>query len=402
MRPMDHNLCFGKRPVVQHSRHRRMLVLCTLTLIVVVWLILRLQRPPKPALETWKLTLPNVHEIRWSSVQEPDWIDFSGRREIINPSLVRYKGQLWMYARFDGRRKYHGIDYICPNTSVVDRMPCPVHTVEYFSFIVRCRLGEDLRIRSKLEALPYPLRWDLAIADPGRDALGPEDPRLITYNDIVYAVFNGPPQRQLVSNMTKICMKIQMVMPKLGDPIDLELTGPNATEVEKNWAPMMFRSPDVLRLSRFLEPHEVVDCNITSGQCLTIAMTSFSSFFRPHMAKYGYQRLHLGSNYIRVDDHYYMAIAHAHSLNERTGARRYDPLVYLIQASWPHGVVAVRNSSLALLLGSGETRWPKYTFVSSLFFNDLTDSVVIGYNVGDRTASLAIASKQEMLATMLT
>eukprot|EP00730_Choanoeca_flexa_P019549 TRINITY_DN9555_c0_g2_i3.p1 TRINITY_DN9555_c0_g2~~TRINITY_DN9555_c0_g2_i3.p1 ORF type:complete len:411 (+),score=26.62 TRINITY_DN9555_c0_g2_i3:3-1235(+) len=338
-------------------------------------------------------------ELRWTDLQVPSWIPFSIRTSIFNPSIVRHNGELWLYARYCGDRLENESDLLCYKHKPNEPFVCPVDNMRIVSFIVRCPISLGLEsCRAPLEGLPYPLRWDLAEAYANVRILGPEDARFISNGNQLFAVFNGPPQGKVakggaldryMATLEDIWraprgMKMaQMALNASFDPIELSLEGKEMSFIEKNWAPMMFRSPDVLRLSRFLEPHEVVDCNITSGQCLTVAMTSFSSFFRPHMAKYGYQRLHLGSNYIRADDRYYMAIAHAIMPNSPDYRRNYAALVYLVTADAPHRVVAVSNDPIQL----PQRRVKGFVYVSSLFREG--DTVVIGYNVNDETASLA-------------
>eukprot|EP00730_Choanoeca_flexa_P005294 TRINITY_DN11920_c0_g2_i3.p1 TRINITY_DN11920_c0_g2~~TRINITY_DN11920_c0_g2_i3.p1 ORF type:complete len:402 (+),score=52.22 TRINITY_DN11920_c0_g2_i3:85-1290(+) len=335
-------------------------------------------------------------------------VPFSAMR-IFNPSLARHNGQLWMYARFRGDHQQQTSSPICPNTSLLDPMPCPTAKLEMVSFTARCPVSTEMRCLDALEVLPYPLRWDLAERFELVQVLGPEDPRTIDHHGNVFQLVNGPPQQPVprssamyrtmaaldVSWHAPRLMKIQNVYPTIERPIDLVL---NATmeRIEKNWSPIMFVSDRVLRLSRLFQPHQVVDCDTQTGRCWHAATTNLKSdILAQFRLRHGYTAVHLGTNYIRASEGSLLAIAHLTKPVSRS-LPPYLNLVYAISSSFPHPVIGISNVSLSL---PTKARQPTIVWTSSLWRNN--SEVVIGYTEDDSTAAFARSSLQELSSTLI-
>lgn len=103
--------------------------------------------------------------------------------------------------------------------------------------------------------------------------------------------------------------------------------------------------------------------------------------------------LHLGTNTIRLDDGRFLGLLHALP----AGQKRYYNIVYVLQSSLPHRIEAVGKTALMLQYGQMNHG---FIYTSSLL--RVGTSVIIGYNVNDRTASLAVVPLESLLIDLET
>eukprot|EP00045_Choanoeca_perplexa_P003323 m.29890 g.29890 ORF g.29890 m.29890 type:complete len:189 (+) comp11982_c0_seq2:737-1303(+) len=181
-------------------------------------------------------------------------------------------------------------------------------------------------------------------------------------------------------------MQVQQIEPTLGNPLDL-LMNTTMNRIEKNWSPLYAPSSDTIRLSRTIEPHEVVDCSLTSGVCWQVAVTSLATVFEKLRVQFA-PSFHLGTNTIRLDDGRLLGLLHA----VQRGKKHYTSLVYVLQAALPHRILAIGRRPLQLPLGQVDHG---FVYTSSLF--RAGNDVIVGYNVRDRTASLKVVPLKMLL-----
>ena len=99
----------------------------------------------------------------------------------------------------------------------------------------------------------------------------------------------------------------------------------------------------------------------------------------------------MGTNTIRLDDGRHLGLLHALP----GGQKRYFNLVYVLEATLPHRIVAVGRRALELPYGHVNHG---FVYTSSLL--RMADRVIVGYNVNDRTASLAVVPLQSLLVDL--
>lgn len=91
------------------------------------------------------------------------------------------------------------------------------------------------------------------------------------------------------------------------------------------------------------------------------------------------EAIHLGTNSILLDNSTFMGILHV----VLPGQRRYHNLIYLFDATPPYSIYKIVKTPLQLPL---HTITHGFMYTSSLAV--VNNSIVIGYNVNDRTSSI--------------
>ena len=182
-------------------------------------------------------------------------------------------------------------------------------------------------------------------------------------------------------------MHIQRLFPSLTGPVLLAGLQ-NQGDIEKNWSPIgpYFDSTgeetgDYL-FSRFVDPHEILRCNAV-GACVVAATTNHSIFFNRFVKTHLIDKLHLGTNAVRVSEQYYGAIFHGR--RKRRGEqsfRSYLNFPYLFDAHPPYSIRYVAIKPLNLVL-SDPTR--QFKFSTGLSFID--GRLVVSYGVNDKACN---------------
>ena len=93
--------------------------------------------PTVPPPTASSVATPVHYELTLRDFDTKDWtVKYTERSSVYNPAVVSYRNQLWMVARHEGKNKT-GEWSSCPNNTLVDTRPCPVHTLRMVSFNVR-------------------------------------------------------------------------------------------------------------------------------------------------------------------------------------------------------------------------------------------------------------------------
>lgn len=345
----------------------------------------------------------NVHKHAQLTLADMDTSHFSvifaSRCQIYNPSVAIYNGKIYMITRFEGRNTT-GQWLVCPDRSMNTTLRCPVKTLRMISFVALCELNANYKCTTPLQILEYNLNWPevaMAAANGGHSLrqLGPEDPRVFSWDKEQFIAVNGPPLRWSSDAFNVRCMKIQRIFPNPSPIVDLTFAVSEKRKlgrIEKNWSPIR-PAPDgaTFLFSTTLEPHDIVSCD-AGGQCTSLSRTSQQRFFSEFTRKWGLGALHLGTNAIELPNGRCAAIFHGITA---TRPLEYYNFVYTFESAPPYAILAVASEPLLLPLGDVGTG---FTFSSSLSWVD--GRVVVGYTVKDRTASIATFTPSEFLVTL--
>eukprot|EP00041_Stephanoeca_diplocostata_P026844 m.731275 g.731275 ORF g.731275 m.731275 type:complete len:454 (-) comp23057_c0_seq28:2979-4340(-) len=332
----------------------------------------------------------NVRHITFADVENDFSAQYDFRSELYNPALVCFRSQLWLIGRHEGRNQSGGwVD--CPEHSLSGSLvPCPDSTLRMVSFVVRLPLTTSLIPAGMIESLPYMhFPWTTRALNSHERQLGPEDPRVMHINSDVWVATNGPPIGQLSNTRTIRCMKIQQIFPVIGRVVDLDITG-DMQRIEKNWSPIVAENGTYL-FSRYVEPHQVIRCTISSGRCTNVAHSRNTDFFTSFKEFWKIKDIHLGTNAVKLPTGKYLAIFHGLSA---VSSRSYLNFAYTFAAHPPWKIEGVAATPLEL--PNGPITSGAFVFSTNIVLLNATQAI-ISYTVKDRTASFASMAVADIL-----
>ena len=376
-----------------------MLLLVALAVLVASTVLTAGQQCDSDACQESILALPAQTDVHLDQKALVSFANFTFRvrRPVFtNPGLVVYNDAIHGVSRLLLRNG--GKWKTCPDNSMYRRaIPCPAqYSPRIVSFIAVFQLDSHLDLVNPVSSLPYDI--DIAsAADRGEYQLGPEDPRIFTWGDDVYLVYNAPPSGEHWTEAGQRRMKLQRLFPSVLDPVDLVIPQPNLKE--KNWAPIgpNDNNDEEFLFARFIDPHEILSCR-RDGACQTVATTNHSVFFERFKKTHLSRALHLGTNVVRINDAYYGGIFHAlqgGGFGEHSGQRRYLNIPYLFDAHHPYEIKWVSARPLNL-----PTEPSARGFVFSTGLSFINDRLVIGYGVNDKSPSYFVDTVQSIFGNM--
>ena len=187
-------------------------------------------------------------------------------------------------------------------------------------------------------------------------------------------------------------MRIQRLFPVVGASVQLSGKAFQQT-IEKNWSPICPKPPttrekahaDIYLFSRFLDPHEIVQCS-RSGQCSSFVSTNHTAFFTRFKRSHLLESIHLGTNAVRVSESLFGAIFHGLRISSNK-QREYLNVPYLFESAYPYEIKYVATKPLSLPISRQKS---KFVYTSGLSFVD--GNLVVAYNVDDATSSYYIGT----------
>ncbi|EDQ84143.1 uncharacterized protein MONBRDRAFT_13092 [Monosiga brevicollis MX1] len=191
-------------------------------------------------------------------------------------------------------------------------------------------------------------------------------------------------------------MQIQQVFPTRADPVDLFVDDMNL--VEKNWTPLRYdlKTSEMI-FTRFIEPHDVLACHLTTGHCRHVARYDSSQHLAVIKDKLGIKTFHLAANTIQLSARQSLGVLHGRVIEDNS----YLPLAYVVESVPPYRVLGMGQQQLCLPIPdrpSGVDR-TRYVYVHSLRSVNSTH-ILVGYNVRDHSVTLAVLPLTALLNTI--
>ena len=319
-----------------------------------------------------------------------------------NPGLMVYNSKLWGVARLTLRNGTTGVGWTsCPRHSMYRSRPCPstlkpdvIFMITYFQIDPRGHLTGEVR------SVDFDF-LDKSPVNTHTTHYGPEDPRVFSWGDDIYLAYNALPLLDSEPGHVVRRMRIQRLFPDIGASV--QLSGKAFTQtIEKNWSPIgpkpttpRDKTPaDMYLFSRFLDPHEIVQCS-RMGQCSPLVSTNHTAFFARFKRTHMLDTIHLGTNAVRVSEKLFGAIFHGLRLSSN-GQREYLNLPYLFESAHPYAVKYVAAKPLSLPISRQKS---KFVYTSGLSFVD--GDLVVAYNVDDATSSYYIGSVDSIFGDVI-
>ena len=219
-------------------------------------------------------------------------------------------------------------------------------------------------------------------------SLGAQDARYFEWGAAIYLIFNAAIKTESGRHIR--AMHIQRLFPSLTGPVLLSGLQ-NQGDIEKNWSPIGPHTDSTGRVngdylfSRFVDPHEILRCNAV-GACVVAATTNHSIFFNRFVKTHLIDKLHLGTNAVRVSEQYYGAIFHGVQYHPTAGLiRNYMDFPYLFDAQPPYEIRYVASKPLVLPVEN-----PNRQFAYSTGLSFIDGRLVVSYGVNDKSCNFFV------------
>jgi predicted GH43/DUF377 family glycosyl hydrolase len=224
----------------------------------------------------------DLEDLREDYIIEAQKIDIPGFPYAFNPSMIRYNGAILMSVRLGSYPN-------CFDTE--EALPCRIPKNRVTTEVGLVLLDEDFHVISPLQVL------DIPNLDPSI-TFYPQDPRLITIDDRIYAVYNnyvmidsGPVNRM---HFAELYFNGDCFV--LGEPVCItQFDVSIGKKTEKNWAPFEYQGQLCFEYS--ILPHKVFQADPGTGQCETVGFTE-------GMIKWDWGQLRGGTPAIRLGKEY--------------------------------------------------------------------------------------------------
>ncbi|EDQ85248.1 uncharacterized protein MONBRDRAFT_29395 [Monosiga brevicollis MX1] len=337
---------------------------------------------------TWRHQVELQSSYRKFALEDVDLpmtINFAATHRLFNPTFVVTPSapdgmlELRLFARFLGNNGSNTFQR-CPLYDLHSSTPCPRQDLNGMSFITTCRLDAELRCIESLSVLPYNLSWSFAHY-PKWKIYGPEDQRSFVVGDRAFLTYNAPPRNPKPPPLdVRRIMKVQQVYPRLLEPVDLVYSG--TTKTEKNWSPLRFDTKaNEMLFSRFIEPHQVMGCQLQTGVCHEVATFESQHILADVKRAVKIESFHLATNTVPLSPTEHVGILHGRT----SSFGYYVPLPYIVEVVPPFRVLGMARQKLRLPQESDSSR----VYMHSLFQLNATH-LILGYNVGDQEVIMTV------------
>lgn len=327
---------------------------------------------PKPW--KWGSNTPFIKQIKK--------IEVPGYKYLYNPSLIRIKDKFLFLFRFDIQEDK---GYLYP----------------FVSNIGYVFLDDDLNCISQPKVLPTEHCYPGTILDY------PADARIIEYRNTLYVFFFHYHKEQFPSGSV-FCGKLDWTDENtlsIKSCIRLYRT-PKQFFVEKNWSPVVYN--DKLYVEYTMEPHEVLEVNLETGECASKFITHYQSPKNLGIIRGGTPSLSWKGQYLGVFHSFFYQKS---PLSNFKWSKHYYMGVHLFEGKPPFAIQKISNLFFSLdLYQKSERVFNPETYEQTErdynvclfpcgleFFND---DIYISYGKDDLYAYIVILDPQILLGSL--
>ena len=224
----------------------------------------------------------NLEDLQQDFILESKKIDIPGFPYAFNPSMIRCNGAILMCVRIGS--------YPCCSDSE-EALPCRIPTNRVTTEVGIVVLNDDFEVIRPLQVLSIP-NLDPSIP------FYPQDPRLISINQRIYAVYNNYVKIDSVPmnrmHFAELLFEGERFL--LGEPTCcMQFDHSPVKKTEKNWAPFEYQGQLCFEYS--IHPHKVFQADPSTGDCETMGISE-------GMLKWNWGQLRGGTPAIRLGEEY--------------------------------------------------------------------------------------------------